>query len=377
MSVPAFNLMGQSIFTEVRNHGSACLDLGPAIRPGIKIRPLPNLTEELTALREKMGRGQEPSDIAHDFERLLINAGMPEIIGTGNILYSIECSQASEDIMYLASELRETDAVFSARTENLLGNLAWLRSPAFYGKRGVDSKARSGMLAGASNDMLGYYDRAIALEPEFMIAHKNRAMLLFLARRDEETIEACKTVNEHWPDDNDTWTLRGIAYLRTGELSEAIRCFDSSLMISAKDSVTWMHKAQALVGMEKLAEALACFDKSLKLEPHNPEVLNGRGDALTRLGKIDLAVESYDRAKNMMQKPAFIPRKTTKPAAQISETPSPPEFTIRMAEPEPIQPPPMKVQEEIVPEPATEEHPPEKMAKEPVELDMEAELEAA
>ena len=154
------------------------------------------------------------------------------------------------------------------------------------------------------------------------------------------------------------------------------------------------------MGMSRFPEALVCYERSLQLEPDNPAALNGRGDALTRLGSIDKAVESYDMAKGLLPKPVYIPRKSAmaNAAAPLATAPE-------AVRPEPMPTAPAKTEDvpeiqarEIIenPEPAThvemparpeiervpeivaarEEHPIEKIAKEPFELKMEEELEA-
>ncbi len=393
------------MFTESRNAGSVNIALGPTISGQIRAGPLPSLEEEIIIVNRKVDIGQNPEVLAPRLERILFNSGMPEELSPGkDVLLSRECAISSKDISELSQKLRNADDVkFSARMENLLGNVIWLNDPVLSSKRAVDSAKSKNEAARKSETVLEHYERALAADKGYLPALKNQAVVLHLVGRDMDAIESCKEYIDRKIDDPDIWELQGKAHMELANHQDALRCFDSALKLSSKNHELWFNKGLALMEIQRYQEAMACFDRSIKLEPHNPEALNSRGDALTKMGKIDLAVESYDKANNMMQRPAFISKqipadivaeeKITENSSQVSTDISEIFAAAESEEPE-ITPKAGAMQEDMEDEPELpdteiekeleilelgeeDDFPPDMMEKEPEEIDMEAELEVA
>jgi hypothetical protein len=184
--VPVFNLVGQSMFTEVRRHGSVAINLGPSIADGIKADALPSLKQELELIGRKIDIGQNPEILCHRLERVLVNTGMPEEMSSGEKLLSRECAASSRDIIQLGEAIRKGNTRLSPRAENLLGNLKWMGNPVFSGIKFVDSQVRAKKLSIESSAILEHYDCAIASDPNYLAPMKNRALLLHAACRDRE-----------------------------------------------------------------------------------------------------------------------------------------------------------------------------------------------
>jgi len=391
--VPIFNLIGHSTFTEIRHHAALRIGIGPSAAGSPAMAPLPSLKQETDIIGRKLETGGDPDVLARRLERVLVNTGIPEEMRSGENLFSRECAETAQNLIGLGEGLRSEGAKFSPRAETLLGNLKWMSKPVFSGSRLVDSRSREDRISKDSGEILEHYRRATAKDSGYVPAIKNRALLLFTSGRFAEALDACGSLAERSPEDPYIWHLQGMAHLQLGYNEEAIRNFDSALRISSKSPEIWTEKGWALMKLEKYPEAASCFDRSIQLEPRNPEALTGKGDALTRTGQIALALEAYDRAKGMGPKPSFITRRALPP-----EKPEPILKTIQKEEAiiagleaklgaEPAREPLPQTQsmapethikiterKEARAEPR-EEHPPEKLAKEPVELKLEAELE--
>ncbi len=387
------------MFTRSRNAGSINVTLGPTIGSQINIEPLPSLEEEINIVNRKVDIGQNPEVLAPRLESILLNTGMPEEIIPGKeIILTRECATSSKDIVKLSQKLRNADDVkFSARMENLLGNVIWINDPVLSSKRAIDSSNYRSNAARKSEIVLEHYERALASDKGYLPALKNQAGILHLVGEDEKCIESCKEYIDRKSDDSNIWELQGKAYMELASHQEALRCYDSALKLSSKNHELWFNKGLALMEIQRYQEAMTCFDRSIKLEPHNPEALNGRGDALTKMGKIDQAVESYDKANNMMPRPAFISKHTPEEIAVdvlpeiVPEIEDSIESKIEdSAEPKDELPSAEGPEADITPEEEAaiedmeedlgvpkieDEHSSDMMAKEPEEVEMEAKFE--
>ncbi|MCK5397018.1 MAG: hypothetical protein KAJ33_02060, partial [Thermoplasmata archaeon] len=211
--IALFNLVGESMFTTSRNAGSVIVTLGPATGGQIKAGPLPSLEEEINIVSRKVDIGQNQEVLAPRLERILLNTGMPEEISPGkDITLTRECATSSKDIVELSQKLRNIDDVkFSARMENLLGNVIWLNDPVLSSNRAIDSSNYRKKAAERSERILEHYEKALATDRGFLPALKNQAGILHLVGEDERCIESCKEYVDRNADDPDIWELQGKA----------------------------------------------------------------------------------------------------------------------------------------------------------------------
>ena len=115
---------------------------------------------------------------------------------------------------------------------------------------------------GRHADALKSYDRALALQPDYVSALYNRARSLDELQRHDE----------------------------------ALACYDKVLALEPHHAVAHNNRGVALDTLGRSEEALESFAKALALRPDYAEALSNRGTALIDLDRLDEALASYDAA---------------------------------------------------------------------------------
>jgi serine/threonine protein kinase len=101
------------------------------------------------------------------------------------------------------------------------------------------------------------------------------------------------------------WRKKGDAYKRQGHLEEAIRCYDTGLLMNSSDPFLWYGKGNALYKMGNYTAAIECQDRALALNPHLDRPWYDKGNIFRDMGDYAEALRCYDCAISMAPKPAY------------------------------------------------------------------------
>ena len=183
---------------------------------------------------------------------------------------------------------------------------------------------------------LALFDRAIALSPQWALAHADRAIALvhldrldeaetsaatalrldptefaahqaqgFLALRrghPEEAVRATGRALEFRPANSFTLGIRAEAHLQLGQFAEALADYDTVLGAEPANAAAMSGRARILIQQGHDAEALAAMDRAIAADPGNFNLLRYRGDLLVRLGRADEARAAYQAALAMFDR---------------------------------------------------------------------------
>lgn len=96
---------------------------------------------------------------------------------------------------------------------------------------------------------------------------------------------------------NDTyWTRWGEDVMATGNVANAIKCFDKAVELNPRNHYAWGDKALALDYLKKYEEALECYNKALECNPKSAITWHNMGLTLTSLKRLEEAVQSFEKA---------------------------------------------------------------------------------
>jgi tetratricopeptide (TPR) repeat protein len=109
---------------------------------------------------------------------------------------------------------------------------------------------------------LRYYEDALKIDPNNVLALTNKGYVMYLLGRYEETI----------------------------------KYYDKALEVNPKYTIAWDNKGVALYKNGKFKDAENAAKKAVALEPNNTQYINNWGDYLLKLERYDEAVEVYRRA---------------------------------------------------------------------------------
>ncbi len=165
------------------------------------------------------------------------------------------------------------------------------------------------------------YTRAIQLDPTDSTLYCNRGVTFFKMKRYEEASADYDRAIELNPQDAQAWYNKGTELGNTGNLQEALKCFQAANRLGFPQAPQAMEKLQSMLtnpvpvspagssqaakwfelGMaagraEEWHTALSCFEKALELDPDNAEAWYSKAVTLAGLGREDEGVACYDRA---------------------------------------------------------------------------------
>jgi len=94
--------------------------------------------------------------------------------------------------------------------------------------------------------------------------------------------------------DEKLWYNKGIAYYNLFKYSEAMECFDKSILLRERFAEAWCGKGKSLYNMGKYEHAKTCFEEAKKHKQNYLEVVNDEGLNLSMIGDYNGAIEKYD-----------------------------------------------------------------------------------
>jgi len=96
--------------------------------------------------------------------------------------------------------------------------------------------------------------------------------------------------------DEISWNNEGVEFLKKGEISKALKCFDKAIELNPTFELAWANKANAFFKLKRYDEALECVNKALELHPSWSDALKLKGMILINLRKNEEALECLDKA---------------------------------------------------------------------------------
>lgn len=140
------------------------------------------------------------------------------------------------------------------------------------------------------------YDKAVAIKPDYHQAWYNRGYALGELKRYQEAIESYDKAIAIKPDYAYAWYNRGISLRKLERYQEAIESYDKAIAIKPDYSYAWYNRGYALDELKRYEEAIESYDKTIAIKPDYYKAWYNRGYALDELKRYEEAIESYDKA---------------------------------------------------------------------------------
>lgn len=153
------------------------------------------------------------------------------------------------------------------------------------------------------DEAIKYYDEVIAIYPEDENMWLKKSIAFEKIGNGIESKKCFDKYKElqqgHVSDISDEWYSIGIRFNEEGNFKEAIKYFDKILKVNPDDDKIWNHKGDALHHMGKLEDAIICYDKVLEINPNYGIAWNHKGVILGSLGKYEEAKECFSKAREL------------------------------------------------------------------------------
>jgi tetratricopeptide (TPR) repeat protein len=232
-------------------------------------------------------------DLQSSFVRMLINMGLPldledkltpilsdtELILIGKVITSaIELENKYPDLSEINLFL-------------LLGNLYYSLSTAESGV--ITTSNREYHL----NKAAEYYDKALCIDPDSVLAWKNKAKVLLDLGEDKEAISCLNWIQDNLKlseGDNSIMLNKGIALYNLGKLEEAISCFDNVIDKDPASVLAWQRKGDVFTKMGRWGGTIQCYNEALKHDPNRDDIWLSMGETYISHEKYQEASRSLD-----------------------------------------------------------------------------------
>jgi tetratricopeptide (TPR) repeat protein len=165
---------------------------------------------------------------------------------------------------------------------------------------------QEGLVKIQKKDVIGAlraFDSALALDPEFAQAHRERSRDFDLISVTAKAIEALSQAIDLWPKTLVFGLLqdRGQALVKLGDLDKAIE--DFSLAIELYPGSTWSYfwRGKTYGNKQKWDLAIADLSMAIKLAPNQfPSAHVERGSAFREKGEFSQAIEDFSKSIDIM-----------------------------------------------------------------------------
>jgi tetratricopeptide (TPR) repeat protein len=140
------------------------------------------------------------------------------------------------------------------------------------------------------------YDRAIALRPDYALAHANRGLTLLDLNKPSEALESLDRAIAADPGVWEAHKGRGIALGGLGRTREALEEFDLTIRMKPDQASLYNSRGNLLHGMSQLDKARADYEHAIALDSTLSPIHHNLGSVLLEIGEYPKALESFTKA---------------------------------------------------------------------------------
>jgi protein O-GlcNAc transferase len=145
-------------------------------------------------------------------------------------------------------------------------------------------------------DALVHFEKAIALNPKFIAALNNRGLALAKLKRLTEAVASYEKALAIQPNFGDAHSNRGNALTALMRFDDALMSFDRAIAARPDSAEAHCNRGNVLLELARFDDAAASFDRAIAGRPDFAEAHRGHGDALANLNRFGEAIASFDRA---------------------------------------------------------------------------------
>jgi tetratricopeptide (TPR) repeat protein len=158
---------------------------------------------------------------------------------------------------------------------------------------------------------LDWYNAELMKKPKDVGLWYAKGALLAKTGELQDAISCFDKVTDLDIDHRKGWDAKANAYYRIGEYEKSIHALDILLDMDDEDADLWFKKGEALLKLGRYVEADSCYDKAIELDPNHADAWCGKGNALKGIGK-----QKEGGHEEESEKPGIEARDDTEPTKQ-------------------------------------------------------------
>jgi Tfp pilus assembly protein PilF len=154
---------------------------------------------------------------------------------------------------------------------------------------------------------LDEYDKALAINPDYLDALINRGNVLVEFKRFDEALASFDRALAIKPDSVDLLKNRAIVLIKLKRLDEALASFDKALAIQPDYVDALASRGSVLLMLKRLDEAVTSYDKTLAIKPGHRDALSDRGWVALLQGRYAEGWRDYESRRDARRLPVPSP----------------------------------------------------------------------
>lgn len=143
------------------------------------------------------------------------------------------------------------------------------------------------------------FDFAMALNPQYFSAYYNKADLHIYNNDLPGAIAVYQDILLFDSSNTKALSELGNCYEECGRYVEALKAYDSAIIISCDCSDAWFGKGLVYFRQKKYRLGISSFKKAIEFQPGNADYWFMLGEAFARTRKLDQAIRAYSKATEL------------------------------------------------------------------------------
>ena len=149
---------------------------------------------------------------------------------------------------------------------------------------------------GKQDEAIEFYNKSIALKPDYAEAYGNMGNTLQEQGKLDEAIEAYNKAISLKPDYAEAYSNMGATLQELGKLDEAIGAYNKAISLKPDYAEAYSNIGVALKEQGKLDEAIEAYNKAISLKPDYAEAYSNLGAILEKFGQLEEAEVMHRKA---------------------------------------------------------------------------------
>ncbi|BDI14801.1 hypothetical protein ANSO36C_06030 [Nostoc cf. commune SO-36] len=150
-----------------------------------------------------------------------------------------------------------------------------------------------------------YYRQAIALQPDFVLAHSNLGEVLQKQGRLNEAINCQQQAIKIKPDYHYAYHNLGYIFEEQGKFEEAIEAYKNALKIKPDFAISHNNLGNVLRELNQFDAAIESYQQAIKVQPDIDYIYFNLGLVFTQINKMQAAVEAFEQVVKLTPNHAF------------------------------------------------------------------------
>ncbi len=163
------------------------------------------------------------------------------------------------------------------------------------------NKGNSLVDSGEFEEAIKFYDKALEVDAQDIVALANKGTALDQLGRHKEAMEFFDKVLKIDPKDVEALNNKGSLHIRFGEYEKAVKYFDHALTLSPHNFITHYNKGLALGKLGKFEEAISSYDEALKIVPEYPIAIYSKAITLLDLASTLSCEETIEKTEEAFE----------------------------------------------------------------------------